>query len=71
MMVKQQMDGVDIDAIYLVREGAICTPVTTQQGTGRYRLCKRGEDYVLQQAYQWRCGSNGGIEWQDEETIEQ
>ena len=70
-MVKQQMDGVDIDAIYLFKEGAICTPVTTQKWLPEYRLCKRGAEYVLQRAYQWQCGSNGGIEWQDTETIEQ
>jgi len=35
-----------------------------------YRLVKRNGELLLQGAYQWTQGVNGGVEWRDIPTIE-
>ena len=59
-------DGLDIDRIYTIRgQGR----VEFRRGLPEYRLVRKNGTLALQRAYEWHSGNSGGVDWEDEPTI--
>jgi len=61
------MDGLNIDHIYTKR-GAGAAKIECQLPD--YRLVRKNGILALQRAYGWACGTDGGVDWRDEPTID-
>jgi hypothetical protein len=61
------MDGINIDSVYS-REGQ--GAVKVERPLPDYRLVLKNGTLGLQRAYGWACGTDGGVDWRDEPTID-
>ena len=62
-------DGLDIDAIYKI-EKYWRRSVLRKTPLPDYRLVRKNGTLALQRAYGWACGTDGGVDWRDEPTID-
>ena len=60
-------DGLDIDRIYTIRGAGA---VKVERPLPDYRLVRKNGTLALQRAYEWNNGNSGGVDWEDEPTID-
>lgn len=62
-------NGLDIDAVYK-NEKYARRSVLRENPLPDYRLVRKNGVLVLQRAYEWANGTDGGVDWRDEPTID-